>query len=299
MECPACKQQTFRVRAVLPAISVTTCCSCGLMLSHIQKKVDAPREFEGINEEDYHLSVGLVRALQAEKIIDSVRERATRGGSWLDVGCSFGVLLERAQRAGYSVLGIEPDAHAFEQAKVRLGEGHVRHGLMSDAVCDDDSRDIISLLDVLEHIEPGEQGAFLSMLGRKLRSNGLLVVKVPSSDGLFFKVAHWVARLIQPLGRGAIERLWQSNYEFPHLVYFNRTSLQLLLQSAGFHIVEARALEEVPLGTIFKRLSMDGTIPGWQKPLLAPVFVLINLTEKVRRKTDALLVIASKRRAAQ
>jgi len=91
---------------------------------------------------------------------------------------------------------------------------------------------------------------------------------------------------------GVIKRLWQSEYEYPHRVYFNQKSLQSFLEKNGFEVIKATYLAEVPNSTVINRLLMDNTIPRWQALLLVPVFYCINIIEKIRRKSDAMLVLA-------
>ena len=176
-----------------------------------------------------------------------------------------------------------------------LGAENVQHGLMTDAVRPDASADVVSMLDVLEHIPPDQMRGFLSMLHGKLRGEGLLVIKVPSKDGLYFRVAHRVARISEDVAASVIKRLWQSEYEFPHRVYFDAPSLAELLTNTGFEILEEHYLEEVPNNTILQRIAIDDTIPTWQGLLLAPAFFSINVVEALRNKSDALLVLARRR----
>ena len=44
-----------------------------------------------------------------------------------------------------------------------------------------------------------------------------------------------------------MRRLWQTDYEFPHTVYFNRASLQMWLKRHGFAVVDTCYLPEVPI----------------------------------------------------
>lgn len=92
-----------------------------------------------------------------------------------------------------------------------------------------------------------------------------------------------------------IKRLWQSEYEYPHTVYLSEPTMRLFLKNHGFEVTAIKYLEDIPNRTIIKRLLMDNTIPKWQAFCYAPAFMFINLIEKVRRKSDALLVVAKKK----
>jgi 2-polyprenyl-3-methyl-5-hydroxy-6-metoxy-1,4-benzoquinol methylase len=293
LSCPACSSQEFTEKCLLPEASVKSCLGCGLLVSDVHRTEPTQAEFARVNEGAYHEAVSKLRLSQAQEVISFVREHKTNVRDWLDVGCSFGYLLLEARRQGYRVLGVEPDKQAFEQARSRIGDGLVRHGLMTDETCPNQSADIVSMMDVLEHIPVGALPDFANMIRRKLRPGGMWIIKVPSTDGAYFVVAHHLLKIAGSLMSGIVRRLWQSEYEFPHTVYFNRATLELFLRNHGFHIVAHRYLEEVPNRTVIDRLVMDNTISVWQAYLISPAFYLINLIEKWRGKSDALLVLAS------
>jgi hypothetical protein len=172
----------------------------------------------------------------------------------------------------------------------------VQQGWMTEETASDGSLDVISMLDVLEHIPSHGLNELARMINRKLRPDGLWVIKVPSTDGLYFRLAHGLLPVSRSIASGLVKRLWQSDYEYPHTVYFNEETLKRFLRNNEFEPVALNYLEELPNKTILDRLLMDDTIPKWQAILLAPGFLLINLIEKLHRKSDALLVVAKKRR---
>lgn len=295
LSCPACFSKKFAERRLLRELSVKTCLGCGLLVSDMHRTGAMQAEFARINVKAYHEAVSRLRLSQAQEVISFVREHKTNARDWLDVGCSFGHLLLEAQGHGYRVFGVEPDRQAFEQARSRIGENFVRQGLMTDDTCPDHSTDILSTMDVLEHIPVKALPGFAGMVRRKLRPGGVWIIKVPSTEGAYFVIAHCFLKIAGSLMSGIVSRLWQSEYEFPHTVYFNRSTLESFLRNHGFQIVAYRYMEEVPNHTVIDRLMMDNTISAWQAYLISPAFYLINLIEKWRGKSDALLVLASYR----
>ena len=124
---------------------------------------------------------------------------------------------------------------------------------------------------------------------------GLWVIKVPSTDGLYYQASMRLARLMPRVGAVFMHRLWQTDYEFPHMVYFSRATLQAWLRRHGFIVERSTYLPEVPLRTIIDRLTHDGDISRWHAYLLAPAVVIINIIEWLRRRSDALVVVARRR----
>lgn len=258
-------------------MALRRCIGCSLYLAApvAAERTDSPR----IDPQAYLDSIGRVRRTQSESIVTFVRSHLAEG-EWLDVGCGSGYAVEAAQAAGYSARGIEPDLAAAQTARTRGVE--VTHGVLGDTTR---PADVVSTLDVLEHVE--DVHTFAQLVRQKTR--GLWVLKVPSSDGLFFRIAH-ALRIAS-----AVERLWQAGYEHPHRVYFNSASLRTFLDRQGFEVVATRYLQEMPARTVVARLTLDGATPRWKARLAVPAIALINLVERLRARSDALLVIAKPR----
>lgn len=293
--CPACGHYSFRERDLLPGLRTHTCTDCGLILSTIDRADDPVPEFALVDEPAYLRSVGAVRRRQAVEILSLLRPLVSSGATLLDVGCSFGFFLEEARREGFHVRGIEPDPQAFELARASLGEDVVRHGLFSAATTRPGSTDVICTLDVIEHIPPEEHEQFAGLVAESLTRNGIWVIKVPTTEGLYYKVSDLLVRTWPALGASFVHRLWQTRYEFPHLVYFTRLTLTRWLERYGFEVVRHRYLEEVPNRTVIDRLTTDHDISKPVACLLAPGVVGINLVETIRRKSDSLVVLARRR----
>jgi 2-polyprenyl-3-methyl-5-hydroxy-6-metoxy-1,4-benzoquinol methylase len=293
--CPACGGTSFRDRDVLPGLMTHVCTDCGLILSTIDRADDPVAEFALVDEPAYLRSVGAVRRRQAAEILSILRPLVSPGTRLLDVGCSFGFFLLEARRAGFDVRGIEPDPQAFSLARASLGDDVVRHGLFSAATAGPGSADVICTLDVIEHIQPEEHESFARLIAESLTREGIWVIKVPTTEGLYYKISDLLVRLWPTVGATFVQRLWQTRYEFPHLVYFTRSNLVRWLQRFGFEVIGHRYLQEVPSGTILDRLTTDQDISRPLAYLLAPAVVGANLIEAIRRRSDSLVVFARSR----
>jgi len=274
--CPVCGGARFESRAVA-GVAIRRCLQCNLLLGTF-----GPRKgtnYADVDEGAYLQSIARVRLAQSAQIVELVRAHV-HAGEWLDVGCGYGLMLEAARNAGFAVRGLEPNAQAAAAAHARLG--CIEQGLLQETT---PPADVLSTLDVIEHLD--DLNAFAQLVKRKVRR--LWVIKVPSSEGLLFRVAHLLR-----VG-SAVRRLWQADYEHPHVVYFDRASLTRFLQKHGFDVVAAHYLAEVPVDTVVARLTLDGAMPRWKAMLAVPVFVVFNVIERLRGKSDALLVLARPR----
>ena len=293
--CPACGGGSFRDDSLLDGLVTHTCRVCGLVLSSISADGEPVPEFALVDEPTYLRSVGAVRRRQAREIMPLIRSHLSEGSDLLDVGCSFGFFLAEARRAGFHVRGIEPDRQAVDRANELLGGGVVELGSFSAETARPRSADVVCMLDVLEHIAPEDHDGFAGTVRQTLRPSGLWAIKVPSTEGLYYRLSHFILRIERRLGARFVERLWQTRYEFPHLVYFDRRTLTTWLQRRGFEVVAHRYLQEVPLGTIVDRLTTDRGISRPLAYVLAPMVLALNAIESIRGRSDSLVVLARPR----
>lgn len=273
--CPVCDGSDLASHRVA-GLTLLRCRDCGLRLADFPTSNQTG--YAHVDANAYRDSLAVVRRRQSATIVALVREHLTQG-EWLDVGCGFGYAVEAARDAGFAARGIEPNAIAADAARQR--GVNVELGLLTDETPE---ADILSTFDVLEHVE--DLDAFAQLAKRKARK--LWAIKVPSSDGLFFRIAHALRM------KTAVERLWQSRYEHPHRVYFDERTLHRFLRKHGFEVVATHYLDEIPTRTVVDRLTLDGNIPRWQARMAVPAVALINTVEHMRARSDAMLVLAGR-----
>ncbi len=139
------------------------------------------------------------------------------GQRLLDVGCHVGVFVELAAQHGWDAWGVEPSQWAVTQAQ-QAGL-QVVEGTMATAGFDDGSFDVITMWDVIEHLE--QPSAEVRQAHRLLKPGGMLVAHTMDLDSVF-------ARLMG--------RRWPWLMEM-HLYYFSRRTLTTLMEKAGFQVL--------------------------------------------------------------
>ncbi len=162
-----------------------------------------------------------------EYIISGILRLLTKfsaSGTIVDLGASTGRFLYRIRQSGMftKYLGIENDPNAVSMAKavdLEIINCSLNEGLekMSQSV------DVISLIDVLEHIPYPK--ALLEKIFDSLPSNGLLYIKVPLQSGQYFKES-----MAQRLGF----RKSMMGINFIHVNHFSEKSLIHVLTNLGF-----------------------------------------------------------------
>jgi SAM-dependent methyltransferase len=147
------------------------------------------------------------------------------GGKLLDVGCATGNFLGEMRAFGdWDLYGVELSGEAAAYARSRLGLT-VAQGTLREASFGDDSFDVVTLWDVLEHVE--EPLATLREVRRVLKPGGLLLFSTPN---------------LRSFDRTLAGRYW-AGYDVPrHLYLFPEPVLEGMLQASGFAEIESRCL---------------------------------------------------------
>jgi 2-polyprenyl-3-methyl-5-hydroxy-6-metoxy-1,4-benzoquinol methylase len=191
----------------------------------------------------------------------------------VDVGCATGYLAAELVARGCTVVGVEFDPVAAQQARavcreVVVGdlESEAVRAEVQRAVADAGGVDAVICADVLEHLR--DPWAVLAWLRTLLDPGGCAIVSVPN-------IAHWTAR--RGLLRGRFDYTDFGLLDRTHLRFFTRASATELARRAGF-AVQA----EHPAGA---PLPLESRVPALAKVrdpcvrrcpgLLALQFVLV------------------------
>lgn len=227
------------------------CRNCGYELGELQPAINAPEVHQEINESAREIGLRALRQSNFEKLVEILcRYWPTAGGRLLDVGAAHGWFLDAAANY-FRVLGIEPDNQVFSAAQ-KLGKP-IRQGYFPEALHEGELFDVIVFNDVIEHIP--DIHSILEACHERLTPGGLLVLNLPSSKGIFYRVA----KLLHYLGVHApFERLWQKGLPSPHVHYFHAQNLASLLGHNGFSQLTSGSLPTLQLRGLFTRISYTG-----------------------------------------
>ncbi len=151
----------------------------------------------------------------------SLLEKWCRPGRLLDVGCAMGFLLQVAVARGWQASGIEVSDYAARRAAAD-GRCVVHCGTLQDHPFQTGSFDVVSMFDVLEHLESPHLA--LQQVHALLKSRGFLILSTPNLDS-------WSSTLLG-------SRWPQRKPE--HRFLFSRSSIRRLLHETGFQLVRIR-----------------------------------------------------------
>jgi 2-polyprenyl-3-methyl-5-hydroxy-6-metoxy-1,4-benzoquinol methylase len=220
--CPLCECQVST-----PVFqTIRKCGSCGLSF------VSPLGNFHGENEtEEYFLSdyLPLHRANWQNSLaerrahLELIRRYSSLPSQprLLDVGCALGFMLQEAKAAGWDAVGVETSGFAARYASEHTG-CTVYEGTLQNAGLEPASFDVVTLMDVIEHIP--EPCTLLREVSRVLRPGGTIFLVTPNFGSFFV----WLYGP-KAYGIGPDE----------HVTYFSRANIKIALRKSGFHRIIA------------------------------------------------------------
>lgn len=169
----------------------------------------------GVGYEDY-LTNGHWFSYQVyDEIRPKLVEAFPNRGSFLDVGCAAGFLVEAAERDGWKAIGID-----IASAMVKAGRAKgldLRIGALEEGGFQDSTFDVVSVIHTLEHLASPK--ALMSEVRRVSTPRAMLVIEVPN---------------IRSVGYIVRRKEWSQFKPPEHLNYFSRRSLSELLRGTGW-----------------------------------------------------------------
>jgi SAM-dependent methyltransferase len=203
-------------------------------------------------------------------------ERLGEPGRALDVGCAAGFFLTVLRENGWDASGVELSPAIARQAIEVHGEARVFVGDLASAPWPEQSFDLITMWDVVEHVP--EPLPFLERARALLRPGGRLVLETQN-------VASRFARLLG--------RKWQHYKHLEHLYHFDPRTIEKLLARAGLALEHRTAKgggKYVSVGFVRERATRVSKALRW---LLLPLEPLDGLALYVNLG-DEMIVVARK-----
>lgn len=204
---------------------IVRCNDCGLMFaspraaSNLSAYLVPPDHVQPLHDDSAEVRRGrdkLPDYLEIEPVLTALLPAR---GQIIEVGAYSGLLLEHFRRAGWAVLGIEPDGRGVEYARRRF-DIDVRQGTLESVTLATGSAAAVVMLHVIEHVD--DPAAAVRVVARLLRPGGVFVVETPTYDSLAFCL----------LGRR--ERSLSCD---GHIYFYTERTLSALLDQAGFDLL--------------------------------------------------------------
>ena len=226
--------------------AIVRCTNCGLVRSLTRDDFETRQQvYENLKDEVYEDEAGNRQAIfqrRAQKIAYDHQQK----GRLLDIGCSTGLFAAEAAGQGWQVSGIDPAAWAIDIAQQRVSGAQFFTTNIEDAQFADNGFDVITLWDVLEHIDQPKD--LLQRSTAWLSKDGCIYLNLPNINS-------FTARLLG--------KYWPMLLR-EHLWYFSPHTITRLLNETGYSVLDIRPNKvRFSLYNIGKRLSQYAS--GYRK----------------------------------
>jgi SAM-dependent methyltransferase len=189
-----------------------------------------------------------------------------------DCGAGTGIFAGE-MRSHCRVVAVDDFEESLDFLRARLGEESVRKGSCTQLPLADDSVDVLTALDVIEHVQ--DDRAALGEFVRVVRPGGLVVITVPALMALW---SDWDVSLrhFRRYTRKSLLEVIPARFEILHANYVNVAVLP-----AVYAVRKFRGLKE-RLGFKTAARSEDAIPPRWLNQLLKRTFVGPACQSRVR-----------------
>lgn len=177
------------------------------------------------------------------------------GISALDIGCGFGWFLEELRKRGWNrLVGIDYSPVVPRSA----GEGlEIVNRKFGPELELEEEFDLIILSNVLEHLwQPLD---CLRWIRDHLRreSGGLLLLVVPTADGLLMRLSHRIIRDFPRLADRMVEDIYQTGSTMGHRVLYSTAGVIKLCRMAGLTVLDREVTPIIDTGNIRRRMLIE------------------------------------------
>jgi 2-polyprenyl-3-methyl-5-hydroxy-6-metoxy-1,4-benzoquinol methylase/ribosomal protein S27E len=191
---------------------------------------------------------------RVNRIIDMCVKNKIGNCTLVEVGAGFGSFCDEAQKSGFfkRVIGVEPTPDGAESCRNKNVE--VMQEPVEKILNFMKKVDVVASFEVIEHLFSPK--LFLNHCSKILRKGGLIVLSCPNIKG-FDNVT---------LGKKS------STMDHEHLNYFNPKSLNFLLSSCGFRVLEISTPGKLD-AEIVRNNILEGNFSIRNKPFLRQILV--------------------------
>ncbi len=232
MRCPLCRGLDTPLKFVIdrfrPSFPVRECRSCGFLFQppprgkarafYGRDYYSGKARFSYLDERKNETASRLVWDARVRILSRLDRSRTPPGGRkyFLDVGCSFGGLMQAAADRGYKPAGVEISRYSGEYARKRFGRKSVLIGNVEKIRLPQGRYSAVTLVEAIEHLSNPARA--LKNISGAMAPGGILLIQTADMAG-------WQARLAGS----------RYHYYLPgHFSYFTRDRLERLLTECGF-----------------------------------------------------------------
>jgi 2-polyprenyl-3-methyl-5-hydroxy-6-metoxy-1,4-benzoquinol methylase len=244
--CRVCGAAAPRHSFHLTRGPVEHCKACGVFISHdrsISEQQDS-QFHASLDESKYVAYFEPFRSGQYRRVLTKLGVQP--GKSLLDIGASFGWMVQVGLDLGLDAYGLEPSPMQYAEPL----RGRIREATLEEHARDAGRRyDVVTMWHVMEHVR--DPFASAAQIAQLLTGDGHAVIAVPSATGNMYRAGLAAARRLRQ-GR-LMEELWYTHNANMHRYYFSKQALTDTLAQGGLEVVDAYTLDAFDWRRIWTR----------------------------------------------
>jgi 2-polyprenyl-3-methyl-5-hydroxy-6-metoxy-1,4-benzoquinol methylase len=238
VDCPLCFQKNNKVKYNLTNAKahlqkgllgyIKECSHCGLLYKTYKNAI------QNLYDDDYaslFLNLNEYSSSTAKLFFKNVLQEASiknNKASLLDIGCGVGKLLDVAKQNGFTTFGVELSS---KLAEIATTKGHEVFNKNINDVTLDKKFDVITLMDLIEHLENPKP--ILVLLQTHLALNGQIIIYTPNHNSLIVHIAHFLYKL-------GITSPIENIFACTHTVFFTTKTLQKILIDCNYKVIKIK-----------------------------------------------------------
>lgn len=222
--CPICRDEKVKRGRVYGHYDIFDCKTCGGSFSQPMVSV----AYENNELEKMEFGDALKKSLRRNFVycVASAFLQKINKKSILDIGAGQGIMLHHAKNLGYKTYGTEVSEKTIKvlEENCPFVETVQDKNLENLPLDWPKKYDVISCLDVLEHVE--NPVLLLRGIKDKLNDNGFLIISLPNRDRYYYKLGGLVDDFV-PKEHGG------DNPPY-HLTFWKKRTVEKFMEQAGF-----------------------------------------------------------------
>jgi len=238
-----CNQALATVRHKDASFAIVFCNDCHMVLQHPAMSAQRRQKYylSGYNLSNYQnnleVTFQVMKPISEYRFAHICKQAGGIPEQYLEIGPGCGTLMKLFQDKGSVTIGVEPDQIAARwmctEKKLNVYPGFFDDFVQSEAYNRYSQKfNVVVMSHVLEHI--ARPPKLLSQVKKLLSTEGILFVEVPN--------------VLKPYSDG---KRWQDHCDPGHLYYYSPTTLQYLLERAGYQVLSMVTNEYPPYFPIF------------------------------------------------
>jgi 2-polyprenyl-3-methyl-5-hydroxy-6-metoxy-1,4-benzoquinol methylase len=283
--CLLCGADNYTHIADERGLKVVKCKECGLFYTN-PRAVDTEKNYFGDidifrsearmifkGQRPHHRDRNYIFELKAIKKIKG------EGSKLLDVGSNMGFYLRIAKQMGFNAEGVEPSPSLANLCEKEWGI-KVHNGFLEEVNLPEKHYDVISLIDVFEHVtNPSE---LLISAGKILKDDGIIAIKVPNGDYNISK-----QKLANLAGKSGMD-IWDCR---EHVAHYTYATFKKMAEKSGFKIKQY--IMPIPIHTPVWQdqvghyyLHPSPVILDWKRITIRNMFYYAGCVQNLFRKKN-------------